>query len=52
VLANASGDIINAIIVCSNSRIIKDITEKTIMVIKFLLKRYQEVLRISKTEKG
>jgi len=31
---------------------IKDITEKTMMVMKFLLKRYQEVLRISKTEKG
>jgi hypothetical protein len=30
----------------------KDITEKTMIVTKFLLNRYQEVLRMSETEKG
>jgi hypothetical protein len=50
--AKASGAIMSCTIIPNPDKRMKDITEKTMIVIKFLLNRYHEVLRMSGTEKG
>jgi hypothetical protein len=50
--ANASGAITSSTINPNKNSSTNEITEKTMIVTKFLLKMYQDVFKVSETEKG